>query len=84
MDISLGQDSATIHIAARTCANRRDMNTKINVQENKPLQAVPGFHTGFCVRGGEYFVMLLPGTRSVPRGVRVTHATLGGSGGMLP
>ena len=42
-----------------------------------------GFIQDF-VLGREYFVMLLPGTRSMPRGVRVTHATLGGSGGMLP
>ena len=28
--------------------------------------------------------MLLPGMRSVPRGVRYTHATLGGSGGHAP
>ena len=29
-------------------------------------------------------MMLLPGTRRMPRGVGVTHATLRGSGSMLP
>ena len=29
-------------------------------------------------------MMLLPGTCSMPRGVRYTHATLGGAVGMLP
>ena len=34
--------------------------------------------------GGKCFVMLLSGMCNVPRGVRYTHATLGGSGGHAP
>ena len=45
---------------------------------------ISGFHTGFCVGGGECFVMLLSRMCNMPRGVSYTHATLGGSGGHAP
>ena len=42
-----------------------------------------GFIQDFLLGGGK-FLLMLPATRSVASGVRCAHATLGGSGGMLP